>query len=195
MQRRELLNIFTNQAVDSELRINAYLALMQCANTDILQTVHTTLSEEQINQVGSFIWTHLTNLMETSSPHKQDIRLILEDMELAKTFDMDKRKFSRNLEWSAFSETINTGAIAEANLIWSTDSYVPRSASFNFTIDLFGKSFNLLEIGGRLEGFENIMEKLFNDEKEVNDSFNREKRDAISTRFLNRLDQSVSGLL
>ena len=44
------------------------------------------------------MWTHLTNLQETADPFKQDIRSILEDAVLAKEFNLDARKFSRNYE-------------------------------------------------------------------------------------------------
>ena len=189
-ERNELLSLFTNQVGDSELRINAYLAVMQCANPSVLTTIRETLASEQVNQVGSFVWTHLTNLMETSSPHKTEIREILDDMELAKEFDLDKRKFSRNIEWSAFSEGLNLGAMAETNLIWATDSYIPRSGSLNLTIDMFGSSVNLMEVGGRMEGFEGLLEKLFGEDKEINDVVGRGKREAVDTRFLNRLDQA-----
>lgn len=112
-------------------------------------------------KVGSFVWTHLTNLMETSMVNKQSIQEILEDETLKKEFDLDKRKFSRNYEWSYFSETMNAGAGLESNIIFSQQSFVPRSAMVNLTIDLFGHSVNLFEIGGRVEGLEKILMENF----------------------------------
>lgn len=38
------------------------------------------------------------------------------------------------------------GANVDANVVFSQESYVPRSATFNFTTDLFGHSLNLLEV-------------------------------------------------
>ena len=35
------------------------------------------LISENVNQVNSFVWTHLTNLQETSSPSKQAVRQLL----------------------------------------------------------------------------------------------------------------------
>ena len=49
------------------------------------------------------------NMRETSDPLKQEVKAIVEKVELRKKFDIDKRKYSRNVEWSAFSEWINTG--------------------------------------------------------------------------------------
>ncbi|KAK2722935.1 hypothetical protein QYM36_003205, partial [Artemia franciscana] len=44
------------------------------------------------------------------------------------------------------------------------ESYLPRSASMNFTLDLFGQSMNLFEIGGRFEGLEYLIESYFGPE-------------------------------
>jgi hypothetical protein len=77
-------------------------------------------------QVGSFVWTHLTNLLETASPHKQAIRDVLENEALKKEFNLDRRKFSRNTELSFFSEKFNLGATYENNIVWSASSFVPR---------------------------------------------------------------------
>ncbi len=64
---------------DSEVRIAAYKAMMKCPTTDILKKVKVMLGREEVNQVGSYVWSHLTNLMETSDPNKQTIRSIVQD--------------------------------------------------------------------------------------------------------------------
>ena len=159
--RDSLISIVRNTEEDSEIRIAAYLAVMQCPSAETISTLKAILEQEEVNQVGSFIWTHLTNLMETSDLHKQNVKMILEDAALKKEFDMDKRKFSRNIEKSVFFESINTGAKVESNLVWSSKSFIPRSAMLNLTVDLFGSSMNLLEVGGRIEGMEYLMERYF----------------------------------
>ncbi|XP_041360319.1 uncharacterized protein LOC121376501 [Gigantopelta aegis] len=156
--RNNIMEVFLNTDEDSELRIAAYLAVMQCPVETFLDQVRSSLESEQVDQVGSFVWSHLINLMDTSSPLRQNIREILEDETLKKDFDLDKRKFSRNYEGSFFLEKINAGAMVESNVIWSSRSFLPRSAMVNFTVDLFGQSVNLLEIGGRVEGLEYLLE-------------------------------------
>lgn len=146
---------------DAEVRIAAYLVAMHCPVETILTQVRATLEVEKANQVGSFVWSHLMNLQETSSPLKQQIRHILEDEQLSREFDLDKRKFSRNYEGSFFWEKFNAGAMVESNLIFSSKSFVPRSASVNLTVDLFGQSVNLFEMGGRVEGLEGVLESFF----------------------------------
>lgn len=55
--------------------------------------------------VGSFVWTHLTNMQETSSPLRQSIREILKDDYLDVEFKTDMRKFSRAYEGTTLAES------------------------------------------------------------------------------------------
>ena len=70
-------------------------------------------------------------------------------------------KASANLEASALINKINTGFVAESNLVWSNSAQVPRSASANLTVELFGQSINLVDFGGRVEGLEHLIKNLF----------------------------------
>jgi hypothetical protein len=170
---------------------------MACATEDTIRAIEKTLNSEKVNQVGSFVWTHLTNLMETSDPHKQRIRRILDSTTLKKTFDLDKRKYSRNFEGAMFFDSINTGAKIEGNLIWSAKSYIPRSAMFNLTVDLFGKSVNLMEFGGRAEGLEHMVENYFGpggvfSDSSVKDVLKKRGKRSVSDDKMNLIDNQVS---
>jgi len=189
VQKQSMMTLLEDRELDSEVRINAYLAAMQCVDDQMLVRVQTVLESEEINQVGSFIWTHLTNLQESASPAKASIRAILENVQLQKQFDLDKRKFSRNIEFSTFSELLNVGASVDSNLIWSSDSFVPRSAMLNLTVDVFGQSVNLLEVGGRVQGLEDLLETVFGPESNV---LNREKRALVHDHLLNSIDRKVT---
>lgn len=161
VMRVDLLDLFNDISEDSELRINAYLALMKCPHKNVLMRIKEALRNEKTNQVGSFVWTHLTNLKETSDPHLQDVRAILEDEELKKEFNKDKRKFSRNYEGSFFFDEFNVGGKVDSNIIFSPESFVPRSANLNLTVDLFGRAINFFEFGTRMEGVERFLERYF----------------------------------
>lgn len=159
--RDDVMTILLNAEEDSEIRIHAYLAAMQCPTESAIFQIKEMLANEPVNQVASFVWTHLTNLKETDDIFKQAIREILEDEKLQKEFDLDARKFSRNYEGSMFFDSLNAGAKVESNVIWSPKSFVPRSAMFNLTVDLFGQSVNFVELGGRVEGAEDFLQKMF----------------------------------
>lgn len=159
--RNNLIALFRNTDEDSELRLAAYLQVMKCPTDNILQQIKETLMSEEVNQVGSFVWTHLMNLRESSSPYKETFKTMLESDDLPKKFDLDQRKFSRNYEWSHYSQELNMGGMLDSNLIWSPESFVPRSVSANLSVELFGHSVNLLEIGGRAEGLDYLLESYF----------------------------------
>ena len=187
--------VFRNREKDSELRIAAYLATMTCPSNIVMSKVRYLLESEEVNQVGSFVWSHLTNLMETSSPLKQDIRKIINNERLKKEFNLEKLKYSRNYEASFFLEKLNTGAAVDSNFIWSSKSFLPRSAMTNITFDFFGHSVNLLEIGGRIEGLEYFLESYFgpngyfqnNDIKETT----KQTLKGISNKKMEDIDRQV----
>ncbi|PNF37376.1 hypothetical protein B7P43_G17198, partial [Cryptotermes secundus] len=159
--REYFLNLFRNQSVDSELRIAAYLEVMKCPTYTIVKTIKHSLFEEEVNQVGSFVWSHLHNLLKSSSPSKVEIQALLQDKDLVSKFSSDVRKYSHNYEGSMFFENYNFGGSYESNVIFSPKSYLPRSATFNVTVDLFGESVNIFEVAGRIEGFEHYVESIF----------------------------------
>ncbi|VDI44373.1 Hypothetical predicted protein [Mytilus galloprovincialis] len=195
--RNELMTIYSNRDEDSEIRIAAYLGLMTCPSKSILNKIQTTLESEEVNQVGSFVWTHLTNLMETSSPLKQSIKSILSNDILKKEFNLEKMKYSRNYEASFFLEKLNTGAAIDSNLIWSSKSFLPRSAMTNLTVDLFGHSVNLFEFGGRVEGLEYFLESYFGPEGYFGKSKDVVKQSVkgISNKAMDKLNEEFGSTM
>ena len=111
--------------------------------------------------VRSFVWSHLKNMLSSSSPARIEIQSLLTDRDLGNKFNSDVRKFSRSYENSFFSEEYNFGANQQSNLIFSPKSYIPRTASYNLTVDLFGESVNVFEVNMRAEGLEFYAENLF----------------------------------
>ncbi|KAK4871612.1 hypothetical protein RN001_015736 [Aquatica leii] len=160
----QLENYFSNTRQNSEIRIAAYLTSMQCASYATFARVKDVLRREETNQVGSFIWTHITNLQETSSKWKQSLKHLVENEFLRNKFSTDFRKYSRNYEMSTFFETLSTGATIESNVIFTSESYLPKSLMLNLTLDLFGEPVNIFEVGARMEGYEEIIENLFGPE-------------------------------
>ncbi|XP_037091139.1 apolipophorins-like [Pollicipes pollicipes] len=156
-----LVHTFANHLENSEVRIAAYLAVTQCATHEVVDKLMEILSKETVNQVGSFVWTHITNMQETNDPSKQYLKSLLYNVELSKKFATDARKFSRYYEKSAFFESVNAGGSVEGAVVFSPESYIPRSGMLNLTVDLFGEAINLLEVGGRVEGLEHYVENLF----------------------------------
>ncbi|XP_015599666.1 uncharacterized protein LOC107269849 [Cephus cinctus] len=158
---RYFLDYYRNYTLDTELRIASYMQVMRCPDYNVVKTIKHTLKEEEVNQVGSFVWSHLTNLLNSASPTRVEIQSLLTDRDLGTKFNSDMRKFSRNYDNSFFSDEFDFGANYQGNLIFSPKSYIPRTAVLNATVDLFGESVNLFEIAVRMEGLETYAENLF----------------------------------
>jgi hypothetical protein len=122
--------------------------------------------DEPVNQIGSFIWTHLTNIQESDSKDewKMQLKNIIGIDFIRNKWNSDVRKFSRNIEMSYHSKDLQMGGTLDSNIIFSEKSYIPRSTTLNLTANLFGENINLLELGGRVEGFEDIVENFFGPE-------------------------------
>lgn len=153
--------IYKNFDENTEIRIASYLQAMQCPDYISIKSIKRVLKTEEINQVGSYVWSHLNNLAKSASPVRVEAQGLLLDQDLGTKFKLDIRKFSRNFERSIFFDEYNFGASSEANLIFGTESYIPRTISLNFTADLFGESVNLFEISARMQGFEHMVESIF----------------------------------
>ncbi|XP_064556915.1 uncharacterized protein Apoltp [Drosophila montana] len=173
--RSYFLDIYGNYTFNSELRIYSYLQTMRCPDYIYIGAIKSILEHEQINQVGSFVWSHLTNLAKSNSPVRIEAQGLLLNDELADKFKMDIRKFSRNYEHSLFFDEYNFGTTTDANLIFGTDSYLPRIASVNFTADLFGQSVNFFEFSARAEGFEELVANAFGPKGPFNGELLRKK--------------------
>lgn len=159
--REFFLDYYRNYTANSELRIASYLEAIRCPDYLSIKYIKFVLKSEEVNQVGSFVWSHLKNLAKSASPIRVAAQGLLVDDDLGQKYRMDIRKFSHNFEQSLFFDEYNVGMLTDSNLIFGTDSYMPRSASFNFTVDLFGESVNIFEVSAYMQGFEHMIEGIF----------------------------------
>ncbi len=68
----KLHEMLENTDLDTEKRIQSYVALMRCPTSNTIQTVVGHLEKEKCRQLGSFMWSHLKNVNESSDPrHKR----------------------------------------------------------------------------------------------------------------------------
>ncbi|KAH8289923.1 hypothetical protein KR018_003642 [Drosophila ironensis] len=179
--RSLFLDNYANYTLNSELRIYSYLQAMRCPDYISIGAIKSVLDHEEINQVGSFVWSHLTNLAKSNSPVRIEAQGLLLNDDLSERFKMDIRKFSRNYEHSLFFDEYNFGTTTDANVIFGTDSYLPRIASLNFTADLFGQSVNFFEFTARAEGLEQLVSNAFGPKGPLHGELLRKK-----LSFLNR---------
>lgn len=159
--RDYFLETYRSVTMNSEIRIAAYLETMRCPDYLTVKQIKYILETEEVNQVGSFVFSHLKNIAKSASPVRVAAQGLLVDDDLGNKYKLDFRKFSHNFEHSLFFDEYNFGLSSDANLIFGTDSYMPRSASYNFTVDLFGESVNIFEVSAYMQGFEHMIEGIF----------------------------------
>lgn len=152
---------FADQEEDSEIRNKIYLSFVACPCSKVAATVKTVLDNEKIYQVGSFITSHLRNLRASADPFKQHAKAHFGQIKPRTKFPEDFRKFSFNNEISYNLDAFGVGSTAESNVIYSQNSFVPRSASLNLTTEIFGHSFNFLELNTRAENLDRVIEHFF----------------------------------
>ncbi|XP_055638867.1 uncharacterized protein LOC129776937 isoform X2 [Toxorhynchites rutilus septentrionalis] len=181
--RDYFLKLYSNFENDIEIRIAAYQQSMRCPDYLSIKLIKYMLKIEEVNQVGSYVWSHLSNLAKSASPVQVEAQGLLADNDIGKRFQMDIRKFSRNYEHTLFFDDYNFGVATDANLIFSTDSYLPKTASLNLTADVFGESVNFLELNARTEGFEYLVESIFGPTGPLNSKKIKEYTATVSSLF------------
>ncbi|XP_053642616.2 vitellogenin-like [Cherax quadricarinatus] len=160
----QLVSIAVHPAKDTEIRISSYLMAVRCAKRKDLENIVASISREDNTQVRGFVLSHLLNLQDTNTPHKEHLRHMLTNVLIPRDFKIDIRKYSRNIDLSYFSPSAGVGAGLESNIIYAPGSFIPRSIDFNLTAALEGISMNIGEVGARFEGLDPFIEKLFGPE-------------------------------
>lgn len=104
--------------------------------------------------------SHIRSIKASANPDKDLAKKYL-GFSVPKRFPIDLRKWSYNGEFSYAFDTLGVAASSEANIIYSQDSFLPRSTSLNLTAQVFGHTFNFLEIQTRQENFDKLVEHYF----------------------------------
>ncbi|XP_026714940.1 uncharacterized protein LOC113485740 [Athene cunicularia] len=154
-----LVQLYEATSEDVEIRIAAYYIAMKCPHEELFKQVQKTLLKETSSQVGSFVWSHLSQLLETDDPLKEHLRNSIPDEILSRDFDQETWKYSSYSDVTFHSA--GAGANMEASVVFSPASFLPRSVMTNLTIHLMGQAINILEIGVRLENAEALVQKIF----------------------------------
>ncbi|XP_053936194.1 uncharacterized protein LOC128853691 isoform X2 [Cuculus canorus] len=154
-----LVQLYEATSEDVEIRIAAYYIAMKCPHEELFKQVQKALLKETSSQVGSFVWSHLSQLLETDDPLKEYLRDSIPDEILSRDFDGETWKYSSYYDVTFHSG--GAGANTEASVVFSPASFLPRSVMTNLTVHLMGQAVNLLEVGVRVENAEDLMQKIF----------------------------------
>ncbi|KAJ8705174.1 hypothetical protein PYW07_011001 [Mythimna separata] len=159
--KKAALDTMKNRQLDSEIRIKAYLAVVSCPCAQSATEIKNLLDTEPVHQVGNFISTSLRNIRASSNHDKQLARQHYGLIRTPSKFNNDVRKYSFSEEESFDIDALGVGGTVEKNVIYSQDSFLPRSVNLNLTAEVFGRSMNVLEFGGRQGNLDRVAEHLF----------------------------------
>ncbi|XP_051632927.1 uncharacterized protein LOC127466297 [Manacus candei] len=154
-----LVQLYQATSEDVEIRIAAYYMAMKCPHEELFKQVQKTLLKETSSQVGSFVWSHLSQILETDDPLKEHLRNSIPDEILSRDFERETWKYSSYSDVTFHSA--GAGANVEASVVFSPASFLPRSVMTNLTVHLMGQAVNLLEVGVRLENAESLVQKVW----------------------------------
>ncbi|XP_077412444.1 apolipophorins-like [Vanacampus margaritifer] len=156
--RTLLLQLYRSSLEDSEVRIAAYQELMRCPDQDVFEAVKVILRNENSSQVGSFVWSHLTNILRSEDPMKQTLIDSLPDDIISRDFEADFLKYS---SYSDYTATNGMGITnVETTVIFSPKSFLPSSVSANLTVYFHGRASNLLEVDLHIENAEPLLKSI-----------------------------------
>lgn len=159
--RNAAIGVLKDIQEDSELRIKAYLVLAKCPNRRVAQEVKDLLDTEPSYQVGGYIVSHLRYLSSSANPDKKKAAYFLGNINTNKKFPIDPRKYSFNTEFSYDLGLWGVSSSAEADVIYSQNSFLPRSTTLNLTAEIFGHTVNFLEVGTRQQNLDRLLEHYF----------------------------------
>ncbi|XP_067140225.1 vitellogenin-like [Centruroides vittatus] len=115
---QKLLDMFSRRDEQVEIRIAAYLGVMRCADKELVRRIQQIYDSERLNQIKTFVYSHITNLQESSSPEKEDIRRIVREFRFQPQ-QLDIRKYSQNIELSNYIQRMYLGGEFDSNIIYS----------------------------------------------------------------------------
>ncbi|KAG5666411.1 hypothetical protein PVAND_014440 [Polypedilum vanderplanki] len=185
------ITIMKDRQEDSEIRIEAYLTATECPNGNLANEIQAMLDSETINQVGSFVNSHLDSVKASTDPKRENARHHFRNLRTSKKFPFDPRRYSFNREISYALDSLGLGSSIDTSFIYSQRSFLPRSIRLNVTGNVFGNSFNFFELSARQENLESVIEHYFGPQGIFSRLSQQELYDGIKKEFSNRQKRAI----
>lgn len=156
--QKKALELLGDRNEDSELRIEAYLAAIDCPTPELANQIAEIVNTETVYQVGGFISSNLKAIRDSTDSTRENQRHYLANVRVIKQFPKDYRRYSFNDEISYKLDSMGASASADYKLIYSQFGFLPRSARLNVTSEIFGTNYNVFEVSIRQENLEHMLE-------------------------------------
>ncbi len=158
-----LTSILSDLEEDTELRINAFLVLAKCADDQVLskefeERLPAFLDRETNIQVLTFIVDYAKERGLTTL-----LNAILSNQKVKERFSVNFKELSWN-RYRYRHSFLRDGALeTDFSVIYTPNTFLPRSIKFNVTLHLHGMSVNFLDGTLRMEGISDVLKGLLVD--------------------------------
>ncbi|XP_033117062.1 vitellogenin-4-like [Anneissia japonica] len=157
--RTILIPVFLNQTNAAELRIAAYYIVMETKpSLAVVEIITEALRKETNNQVGNFVFSHLTSVSNSTIPCHRNVSLVVKQaLRFAKPYNLGAQ-FSKHIVIGKMLEDLKLGAFLELNHIGQKDSPFPLSGNTKLSVNILGYQTSLVEAGLRMESLRYIID-------------------------------------
>ncbi|XP_078416809.1 vitellogenin-like [Cetorhinus maximus] len=149
------LQLFMNKRINAELRMRAFIVLMETKpSLALIASVTDSLVRETNLQVTSFGYSYMKSLAGSSVPELQSLAAScnLAIKRLNQKCSTLSYRYSKGLHFGAFKDKLLAGIDANVYLIKKSEGILPTTAVANFKVYGLGVSSDFLEIGIHTEG-------------------------------------------
>ncbi|XP_044145271.1 apolipoprotein B-100 [Bufo gargarizans] len=166
--RSALVQVFQDGNSPVQKRLAAYLILMKNPSQSDLRRVVRSLNKDDNEQVKNFVASHLVNIQNSQAPEMQELKGKLDEALKSSGVPAIVNDFTKVSKNYQISKTVdipgsgeNLGAKVEGSIIYDFTGYMPREVMLETTLNVFGQSVDMFEIGVEGKGFEPTLDALF----------------------------------
>ncbi|KAM6915749.1 apolipoprotein B-100-like [Xenentodon cancila] len=138
-------------------RLAAYLILMKTLQDSDMDMLKKLLTQEQNMQIKAFVSSHIYNIISSTNSETKDLReritAALQDTDVATHSDYTTKSGNYKLD-------MEYGRM-QGNVIFDPSNQLPREVLLETTLEAFGYSMDIWEVGMEGKGFEPTIEALF----------------------------------
>ncbi|KAM4042662.1 apolipoprotein B-100 [Anomaloglossus baeobatrachus] len=166
--RTALVQVFQDGKSPVQNRLAAYLMLMRNPSQSDLRKVVRTLYKGDNLQVTNFVASHIVNIQNSRAPEVQELKSKLEEALKSNGVPAIIRDFTSMSNNYQISKTVDVPGLGEnlgfkvgGNIIYDSTAYLPAEVLLETTLNVFGKTVDMFEIGLEGDGFNPTVDALF----------------------------------